>query len=153
MTDQLTDALSHVVGNPYMMPYQHESGVTSPKSYHQPRLTGPIQFLVNLLETWHLGRADAIPLLGLEETDRSYVEDLLNGRAVLRGRDLKYRIACLFRIRKTLFALFRDEEVENDWLRERHDSLEGRIPMDCMLEGSMENLLLVKEYVEAAAGR
>ena len=125
--------------------------VPSPKS--QPRLSGPAQFLVKLLKTWHLTTADAIPLLGFKEIDQSYVEDLLNGRAELRGRDLKYRIAYLFRIRKTLFALFRDEDVENEWLRESHDMLDGRIPMDCMLEGGMENLLLVKEYVETVAGR
>ena len=118
----------------------------------QIRLTGPIQFLVKLLKTWNLSRADVIPLLGLEETERAYAKDLLAGRALLRGRDLKHRIACLFRIRKTLHALFRDEKVENDWLREPHDALDGQKPMDVMLEGSMENLLLVKEYVEAAAG-
>ena len=117
----------------------------------QIRLTGPIQFLVKLLKTWNLSRADAIPLLGLED-ERAYAKDLLAGRARLRGRDLKHRIACLFRIRKTLYALFRDEKVENDWLREPHDALDGQRPMDVMLEGSMENLLLVKEYVEEAAG-
>ena len=135
-----------------LVPYQTESSITSSKS-HQRRLTGPVQFLIILLKTWRLSRADAIPLLGFEKVDQSYVEDLLSGRATLRGRDLKYRIAYLFRIRKTLYALFRDEEVENEWLREQHDMLDGRIPMDCMLEGSMENLLLVKEYVAAAAGR
>ena len=34
-----------------------------------------------------------------------------------------------------------------------HDLLDGQAPMTLLLEGSMENLLLVKEYVEAAAGR
>lgn len=58
----------------------------------------------------------------------------------------------LFRIRKTLYSLFRDEKAENDWLREPHDALDGQKPIDIMLEGSMENLLLVKEYVEEAAG-
>ncbi len=83
----------------------------------------------------------------------SRVEGLLSGRVTLRGRDVKDRIAYLFRIRKTLSALFRDENVENEWLREPHGALNGKSPMDIMLEGSMENLLLVKEYVEAAAGR
>ena len=119
---------------------------------YQPRLTGPVQFLAILLKTWHLSRADAIPLLGLEDTERAYVESLLAGRAPLRSRDLKHRIASLFRIRKTLYSLFRDEKAENDWLREPHDALDGQKPMDIMLKGSMENLLLVKEYVEAAAG-
>ena len=43
-----------------------------------------------------------------------------------------------------------DEAVENDWLRETHATLDGQVPMDLLLEGSMENLLLVKEYVETA---
>ena len=119
----------------------------------QPRLTGPIMFVRILLRTWHLNQTDAIPLLGLEKADISYAKDLLSGRVTLRGRDIKDRIAYLFRIRKTLSALFRDEEVENEWLREPHDALDGQNPIDLLLEGSMENLLLVKEYVEAAAGR
>ena len=117
------------------------------------RLTGPIMFVRILLRTWRLSQTNAIPLLGLEESDSSYAEDLLNGRVTLRGRDIKDRIAYLFRIRKTLSALFRDEEVENEWLREPHDALDGKDPIALLLEGSMENLLLVKEYVEAAAGR
>ena len=119
----------------------------------QPGLTGPIMFVRILLRTWGLSRTDAIPLLGLEKSDSSYARDLLNGRVTLRGRDIKDRIAYLFRIRKTLSALFRDEEVENEWLREPHNALDGQNPMALLLEGSMENLLLVKEYVEADAGR
>ena len=119
----------------------------------ETRLTGPIVFVRILLHTWRLSQTDAIPLLGLEESDSSYADDLLSGRVALQGHDIKDRIAYLFRIRKTLSALFRDEEVENEWLREPHDALDGQNPMTLLLEGSMENLLLVKEYVEAAAGR
>ena len=117
------------------------------------RLTGPIQFLVELLQTWSLTEENANTLLGLEATDQPYVSNLLRGHAPLRGRDTKDRIAHLFRIHKTLSALFQNEEEENHWLRERHDLLGDRTPLKLLLEGSMENLLLVKEYVEAAAGR
>lgn len=120
--------------------------------YHE-RLSGPIWFVEKLLNTWRLDRSDAIPLLGLDPSDLSYATDVLAGRATLRGRDAKDRIAYLFRIRKTLSALFGDEDVENEWLRERHEMLDDKAPMDLLREGSMENLLLVKEYVEAAAGR
>ena len=89
----------------------------------------------------------------MDPDDRSCAEDVLNGRAILKGRDARDRIAHLYRIRKILSALFRDEEVENQWLREPHAMLNERSPMDLMLDGSMENLLLVREYVEAAAGR
>ena len=117
------------------------------------RLSGPIWFVEKLLKTWRLELGDVVPLLGLEPSDLSYATDVFAGRATLRGRDAKDRIAYLFRIRKTLSALFRDEDVENEWLRERHEMLDDKAPMDLLLDGSMENLLLVKEYVEAAAGR
>lgn len=114
------------------------------------RLSGPIQFLRRLLETWHLTNADAVQLLGLEASD---VTDLLQGHVPLKGRDAKDRIAYLFRIRKTLSSLFQDTEAENEWLREPHEMLGGQKPLELLLEGAMENLLLVKEYVAAAAGR
>lgn len=118
------------------------------------RITGPVRFIGNLLRTWRLERRASAALLGFEQTDLPYVYDVLDGRHALpAGRDIKDRIAYLFQIRRTLSGLFRDEEVENDWLREEHSLLEDQSPLTLMLEGSMENLLLVKEYVETAAGR
>ena len=117
------------------------------------RLTGPIQFFGNLLETWKLNREDAVPLLGFEKTDQPYVEHLLNGHAALLGRDVKDRIAYLFEIRRTLAALFLDEDVENAWLREAHAMLNDQVPMELLLGGTMENILLVRDFVDVAAGR
>jgi len=117
------------------------------------RLTGPIQFFGNLLETWKLNRDDAVSLLGFEKSDRPYVEHLLNGHAALLGRDAKDRIAYLFEIRRTLAALFLDEDVENAWLREAHAMLNDQVPMELLLEGAMENILLVRDFVDVAAGR
>ncbi len=118
----------------------------------QVDLTGPVQFLKNLLDTWNLDSKCALVLLGLDSDDESLAEDLLTGLVALSGRDAKDRIVFLYEIRKYLSALFRDEKVENQWLREPHEMLGERTPMDLMLSGSRENLLLVKEYVEAAAG-
>lgn len=118
----------------------------------QFRLAAPVQFLHKLLATWRLGEREAVVLLGFDEAEISAVRDLLEGRAELKGRDLKDRIVCLYQIRKTLHSLFRDEQVENKWLRQRHDSLDGERPMDLLLHGSMENLLVIKDYVEIIAG-
>ena len=114
--------------------------------------TGPIQLLDKILKTWQLDEVDAIPLLGLEPSDQGYVVDVLAGRKALRGRDAKDRLACLIQMRMTLFAWFKNEAVENEWLREPQEPLDGKVPMELLLEGSMENLLLVKEYIEAATG-
>ena len=121
--------------------------------YLRGRLTGPIQFMRNLLKTWKLKPDDAAPLLGFEQSDQIYVRDLLRGRAVLTGRDVKDRITYLLHIRMTLSALFRSEDVENQWLREQHSMLDNQTPICLLLDGGMEKLLLIKEYVDTAAGR
>ena len=131
---------------------QAREGVERAPSHHAARLGGPAQFLAKLLHTWDLKRDAALVLLGLEASQRPYLHDLLNGKVAPTGRDIKDRIAHLTVIRMTLAGLFADETVENAWLREPHRPLEGRDPMSLMLEGSMENLLLVREYVDAAAG-
>ena len=134
-----------------LMKFQSANSVDLPP--YRVQLSGPIQFIQNLLETWMLTQDDAVPLLGFEISDRHHVKSLLRGHAVLSGRDVKDRIAYLFEIRKTLSALFLNEDVENAWLREEHAMLGNNAPLKLMLEGTMDNLLLVKEYVEAAAGR
>ena len=120
---------------------------------YRGRLTGPVMFVIGLLESWKLGRSAAVFLLGFEQPDSAVVERILSGSAPLVGRDVKDRIAYLYRIRSTLSALFRNEDVENEWLREPRALLGERTPMELLREGSMENLLLVKEYVEEIAGR
>ena len=129
-----------------------EAQATTRPSYHG-RITGPVKFVNQLLATWYLGPEKACILLGFEPSRFAYVHGVLQGYETLTGRDAKDRIAHLFQIRKLLSALFRDEAVENEWLREPRDVLKGKTPMDLLLEGSMENLLLVREYVELVTGR
>jgi len=130
---------------------------TPPRSWQTPgppaRLTGPVQFVVKLLDTWRLEPDKATVLLGFEESGKDHVKRILSGREPLYGRDAKDRVVHLLHIRGTLSALFRDREVENEWLREPRSLLHGKTPMDLLLEGSMENLLLLREYVETMAGR
>lgn len=42
---------------------------TSPAALGPNRLTGPIQFVLKLLEDWHLSGEDAVRLLGFEQID------------------------------------------------------------------------------------
>lgn len=117
------------------------------------RLTGPVQFVWKLLEFWNLEVHDAVGLLGFDPEDTDHVSDVVYGREHFRGRDVRDRISHLFWIRKTLHFLFQDLEVENEWLREPHSLLDDRSPLSLLLGGSMEDLLLTREYVDAAAGR
>lgn len=125
----------------------------TPASRAQSEPSGPVKFVLKLLESWELRKEDAIQLLGFDHVDASHVNDVLEGTRQLRGRDPRDRIAHLFQIYSALSALFRDPRVENEWLRERHTLLDGKEPMALLLGGSMEDLLLVREYVDAAAGR
>ena len=117
------------------------------------RPSGPVQFIVKLLEFWKLDKFDAGCLLGFEEIDADYVDRILEGTEYLRGRDVRERISHLFWIRKSLRSLFRDLEVENEWLRESHALLGGRSPMSLLLGGSMDDLELTREYVDTVASR
>ena len=117
------------------------------------RISGPVQFVLKLLDSWRLSRDEAVLLLGFDQTDNSLVQAILEGAVDLHDRDVRDRIAHLFQIRKTLSSLFRDLDVENEWLREPHILLDEQEPLKLLLGGSMEDLLLVKEYVDAAAGR
>ena len=117
------------------------------------RISGPVQFVLKLLENWRLSRDDAVLLLGFEQKDNGFVQSVLAGAADLHDRDARDRIAHLFHIRQTLSSLFRDLDVENEWLREPHTLLDEQEPLKLLLGGPMEDLLLVKEYVDAAAGR
>ena len=117
------------------------------------RLRGPVQFVWKLLEFWRLEAHDAVGLLGFDSEDTDYVSAVLCGLEHFRGRDVRDRISHLFWIRKTLWSLFRDLDVENEWLREPHSMLDDRSPLSLLLGGSMEDLLLTREYVDAASGR
>ena len=108
---------------------------------------------MKLLDTWQLDPDKAAVLLGFEESGKDHVERILSGREPLYGRDAKDRVVHLLHVRGTLSALFQDREVENEWLREPRSLFHDKSPMDLLLEGSMENLLLLREYVETMAGR
>ena len=110
-------------------------------------------FVLKLLECWRLENRNAVGLLGFDQSDADHVAAILDGNEQLRGRDAQDRISHLFSIRKTLWSLFQDLDVENEWLREPHSLLDNKTPLSLMLEGSIEDLLLAREYVDTAAGR
>lgn len=135
------------------LPFPDPSGQPSTPLSGTDGLPGPVQFTLKLLGFWRLGREDATRLLGFEDTEAKLVSHVLAGQARFPGRDARDRIAHLLHIRSTLSALFRDLDVENEWLREPHTLLGGQSPLALMLGGSMEDLLLVRDYTDAAAGR
>lgn len=121
-------------------------------SENTDRRYGPALLISRIFETWGLERSDAATLLGFERSDHASVTNILSGYGPIDRRDTRDRIAYLIQIRNILYALFRDDTVENEWLRESHVVLGNHAPLDLLLEGSMENLLLVKEYCDEVGG-
>lgn len=115
------------------------------------RLTGPVQFVWKLMGFWRLGMLDVVGILGYDPEDIEHVSAVLDGKEQFRGRDVRERISHLFFIRRALWSLFRDLDVENDWLRECHHMLNEKSPLSLMLDGSMEDFLLAREYVDHAS--
>ena len=111
----------------------------------------PTELIRKIFESWKLGMGDRATLLGLEKSDQRLASEFLAGEATIAGRDIKDRIAYLILIKSTLHSLFRNADVENEWLREMHGLLGGCTPMALLLEGSMENILRVKEFCDEAS--
>lgn len=127
--------------------------VEQPATTEEIRLTGPVQFILKLLDFWNLERRDAVKLLGFVEEEAEYVYRLLEGKEQLHGRDVKERISNLFFIRSSLRSLFRDLNTENEWLREQHTLLDGKSPLSMLLEGSLLGILSVRDYVDTVTRR
>ena len=72
--------------------------------------------------------------------DQASIEEVLSGNATIIGQDTKDRIAYLIQIRSALYSLFRNDSVDNQWLREPQVMLDSRAPLDPLLENSIVNL-------------
>ena len=107
---------------------------------------------MQLLDFWQLPISGACALLGYGLQEQEAVQSILSGATGLRSRDARDRVASLVRIRTLLSGLFRSVEKENEWLREPKELLGNKSPLDLMLEGSMEKLLTVRQFVEVMAG-
>jgi hypothetical protein len=103
------------------------------------------------MQAWSIDESDAARLLGFdEEADVGY---LLSGARQLDSRDCKDRVRHLLRIREALHGIFRNIDAEREWLRESRPELNGQSPLALLLEGSMESLLTVSQFVQWMVGR
>lgn len=118
------------------------------------QLDGPIQAVKKVLDRWQVSTGHTAQFMGFDSSMQKYVEELLTGRRMLvQGSETEDRIAILYYIRCVLGALFRDKEVENEWLRRSHPELGGKSPMHLMQSGSRTDLLTARHHVDWVSGR
>jgi transcriptional regulator with XRE-family HTH domain len=114
-------------------------------------IAAPVKFAIKLMDVWALSEKEAARLLGFE--DEHHFSELASGTATLSTRDMRDRVRHLLRMREALHSLFRDTEAEREWLREPRPELNGQTPLALLLEGSMENFLVVSQLVQWMVGR
>lgn len=115
-------------------------------------VTGVVKLLNKLIEIWQIEKNQVCFLLGFEKDQGDYVRSILDGFSPLRSIDEKDRIANLLKIRAGLDSLFRNTDTENEWLREKQSVMGNKSPLDLILSGSMEKLLLVRQFLENFSG-
>lgn len=115
------------------------------------RITGPVLYFKMLLSEWGLEDRDAASLLGFEQGQTRDAVAILNGTKTLAGHDAKDRLRALINIDTLLNDMFRDNEVSYRFLRNKNDSLNAS-PLEMLLSGSMEKLLIVRDFVKHLAG-
>lgn len=115
------------------------------------RITGPVKSALKIFERWGINDAEGATILG--EDNRAFVLDLRSGSRVLRSRDEKDRVRLLIEIYEGVFALFRDEKTEREWIRTKIEPLGSRSLFDLMTEGGFLSLYEAKEYVSFLNGR
>lgn len=124
-----------------------------PSGYVKGRITGPVKAFRRVIDDWNLDIAAAAAMLGFEPEDGSLVAGVLDGVYSLRGRDTKDRIAYAIAIHHALRSLYRNVDIERQWLTEPKHELHSQAPISFLKNGAMDKLLAVKQLVEFVAGR
>ena len=130
---------------------QVQFGLPNAHQREQVRASGEIVLLQRVMIRWGFDDREAACLIGYE--DPSWMRSLYGGLSSLRTRDEKDRLRAVLRIATDLLSLYRDEAEIGAWLREKKRQLGGESAYDLMMEGSMENLLRVKQFIEVLSGR
>lgn len=103
--------------------------------------------VVNLFARWQLSDAEAREILG-GLAARTYAR-WKAGETGRIDRDLATRLSLLMGIHKALRYLFTDPARGYAWVRKPNSALEGRTPVDIMVEGSIFALARIRSYLDA----
>ena len=118
----------------------------------QGRPQGILGAFVSVCKRWGLTRDDQSKLLGFPPGD-FVAQSLLGGGIPPSSQDVRERVGFVVGISITLGALFgRNHEAELAWLNQRRAKLDGKTPLQCMLQRRMLNLAQVSELLRQERG-
>ncbi|MDH3742347.1 MAG: MbcA/ParS/Xre antitoxin family protein [Hyphomicrobiales bacterium] len=113
---------------------------------------GAVRLFLALADRWQLGVKDRLILLG--DISRQTYYNWANGKVACLSRDQLERISLLLGIHKGLRLLFADEASAERWFKGANSDLPfaGRSPLERLLQGGMEDLYVVRRYIDSWRG-
>ncbi|MDB9894150.1 MbcA/ParS/Xre antitoxin family protein [Reinekea forsetii] len=111
--------------------------------------------IVKLFDLWALSNAEMLNLLGLSPRSVSKLHGLKTGTSALSdGQDAQDRVGYLLDIHKALGLLFPENpQMKYSWVKTQNRMIDGKTPLQLMLEGRMLGIIQVNSLVNSLLGR
>lgn len=108
------------------------------------------KLLMRLFEHWKLDNQQKLALLGMSENSRSQLAKFAAGTAPLsKGRDTQDRAAHLLSMHKSLGMLYPfNPDLRYSWILRRNELLDGKRPIDIMIEEGLLGILKMARFLE-----
>jgi len=118
---------------------------------HRENITppGPLAAFFALADVWQLSTDQQITLLG-SPARSTYFKWKKEGGAL--SVDQEDRVSHLLSIFKALQILYPDPHRADAWLRRPHRFFGGRSALDVTLDGKLEDIIRVRNFVDAQRG-
>lgn len=137
------------------MVIQAASGnIPRPPQFTEAQRAGMARAVARLFdEQWHLNSADALMLLGLNESSRATLRRYRQGEPLGRNRDLQERVSHLMGIHKSLRLLYPENPgMRSSWINLQSDAFGGRRPLDVARTYGLPGLLMIRAHLDRRRG-
>ena len=132
-------------------------GVLAPNALRDPKVRermspAAVRLFMRLGDLWHLAVDQRRVLLG--DISKPTYHNWQNGKVVTLTRDQLERVSLVLGIHKSLKLLFADEGSAHRWLTSPNRDLPfgGQSPLERALKGSIDDLYVVRRYLDAWRG-
>lgn len=128
--------------------------IPNPPQFTHEQRSGMARAVAKLFdEHWQLNSADALMLLGLNETSRATLRRYRQGEPLSRNRDLLERVSHLMGIHKSLRLLYPENpEMRAHWIDMRNDAFGGNRPLDIARAYGLPGLLMIRAHLDKRRG-
>jgi len=132
-------------------------GVIPSDPANRRRLSAPaIRTFVAISDLWGLNEAHRLRILGSPSRSayQSWTKAVREHEEIMLGVDVLTRISAVLGIHSALGILEQDEASGIAWLRRPHGALSfgGQPPMDLVAGGTLDGLMVVRRFLDAARG-